>query len=251
MLQLQNINVSVCEGAAPSRVILRDINLHVHAGEFAVIVGGNGAGKSTLFNAIGGAIIPTAGDIIIGGENVTKLPQHKRSRYVARVVQDTASGTMSTMTVFENLSFAFMRGKRRKMLPYGTSARLKLFSKKLENIAMGLEKRMHDTVEKLSGGQRQIISLLMATLSPSKILLLDEITASLDPKVSDLTMKIANEMIERESRTTLMVTHNMSHAAGCGNRLLLLKNHHFTRDISGNQKKNITAAELARMVGEI
>jgi putative ABC transport system ATP-binding protein len=251
MLQLQNISVSVSDGAASSRTILRNVNLHIRRGEFVVVVGANGSGKSTLFNVISGLVVPTAGTIVVNGKNVTKLPQHRRSRDVARVAQDSMGGTVPTMTVFENLSLAFMRGKLRKFLPYATAARAKLFAEKLESVAMGLERRMHDAVGNLSGGQRQIVSLLMATLSPSEILLLDEITASLDPKISDATMEAANAMIEREARTTMVVTHNMSHALKYGNRLLILEDHNFIHDIGASEKKSITAADLVAMFGEI
>jgi putative ABC transport system ATP-binding protein len=251
VLILKNVSVTFNENAPTRTTVLRGINLRVHDGEFVVIIGGNGTGKSTLFNVIAGSVQPTSGSVIIGGEDVTKISQYGRSRAVARVVQDAGGGTMANLTIFENMSFALMRGKRRKLMPYVTPSRTKFFMEKLATFGMGLEKRIHDFVGNLSGGQRQIISLLMAVLSESKVLLLDEITAALDPKIAEKVMTIANKIIRQENRTTLMVTHNMSHAIQHGDRTLLLADHHFAKEFQGDEKKSLSPASLAEIFNEI
>jgi putative ABC transport system ATP-binding protein len=232
-------------------MILKNVNLRVQSGEFISIIGGNGTGKSTLFNVITGLLQPTRGEIILDNKNVTLTPQHRRSGDVAKVMQDTRTGTMANLTIFENLAFAFMRGKHRHLLPYSTSGRKKLFSEKLESLGLGLEKRMNDPVENLSGGQRQVISLLMAILTPSKILLLDEITGALDPKISDKVMELTDKMIRASGLTTLMITHNMSHAIKYGDRMLLLANHHFSQEFAGDEKKSLSPSKLVEMFHEI
>jgi putative ABC transport system ATP-binding protein len=247
MLTLKNIGVTVNGGTAFATRILDDINLSVRSGEFVVVVGGNGAGKSTLFNVIAGVLRPTTGHIVLGNKNITKFSQHRRSRYIARVAQNTSAGTMANLTIFENFAFAFMRGKCRNLLPYSTPARMRFFYEKLETLGVGLEKRMNTVVANLSGGQRQIISLLMSVLAPSKILLLDEITAALDPAVSNNVMALADEIIRNEGRTTLMITHNVPHAIKYGDRMLVLANHTFVNDFSGNGKKSLTPSNLAEI----
>ncbi|MDR1414130.1 MAG: ATP-binding cassette domain-containing protein [Puniceicoccales bacterium] len=251
MLVLKNINVSFNEGTPLHNVILRDVDLRAGNGEFITIIGGNGAGKSSLFNVITGLLRPTRGEIMLDNENVTMMSQHRRSRDVAKVMQDTRAGTMANLTIFENLAFAFMRGKHRKLLPYSTSAREKLLREKLESLGLGLEKRMDDMVENLSGGQRQVISLLMAILAPSKVLLLDEITGALDPKISDNVMALTDKIVRQAGLTTLMITHNMSHAIKYGDRMLLLANHHFLKEFAGEEKRSLSPLKLAEMFGEI
>ncbi|MDR1595853.1 MAG: ATP-binding cassette domain-containing protein [Puniceicoccales bacterium] len=251
MLILRNIGVKLNHGTALGTTILKNLTLHVKPGEFVVIIGGNGAGKSTLFNVIAGLLQPTSGKIILDGKDVTKISQHRRSRDIARVVQNTAAGTMANLTIFENLALAFLRGKWRKLLPYSTTSRAKFFSQKLGTLGIGLEKRIHTVVANLSGGQRQAISLLMSILAPSKILLLDEITAALDPLVSNNIMALADEIIGTEGRTTLMITHNMAHAIKYGDKMLLLANHTFLREFSSEEKKSLTPSGLAEIFSEI
>jgi putative ABC transport system ATP-binding protein len=251
VLVLKNIGVTFDGGTSIGSTILNGINLRVCGGEFVIIIGGNGAGKTTLFNVISGLLRPTTGQVMLDGKDMAKIPAHERSQYVARVVQNTMAGTMCNLTIFENLAFAFTRGKRRKLLPYSTSARRKIFAEKLESLGIGLEKRMNATVASLSGGQRQAIGLLMSVLAPSKILLLDEITAALDPKISDSVMALANKIIVAEGRTTLMITHNMAHATAYGDRMLLLANSHFQREFSGPEKEALTPSELAKVFGEV
>ncbi|MDR2737965.1 MAG: ATP-binding cassette domain-containing protein [Puniceicoccales bacterium] len=248
---MKNISVGFNGGTPVSSVVLKGLNLHVKAGEFVVIIGGNGTGKSTLFNVIAGLVRPTSGRVIIGGEDVTKISQHGRSGHIARVTQEISRGTMANLTIFENLSFASMRGKCRGLLPHSNALRRKVFSEKLASFGIGLENRMHNLVGNLSGGQKQMVSLLMAVLSESKILLLDEITAALDPKIAEKVMEFANKIVGRENKTTLMVTHNMSHAIKYGDRTLVLADRHFAREFHGAEKKALTPASLAEIFNEI
>jgi putative ABC transport system ATP-binding protein len=251
MLILEHIMVGFDEESNPFHMVLHCLNLHVKRGEFVVIIGGNGSGKSTLFNVIAGSLRPKVGKVILDDINVTKISQHGRSGDMARVEQNTFAGTMANMTVLENLAFAFMRGKNRKLLPYSYPARVEFFSQKLKSIGTGLEKRLQTPVSSLSGGQRQALSLLMAILAPSKILLLDEITAALDPATSDVIMGLADKIIRNEGRTTLMITHNMAHAIEYGDRLLLLADGAFVQEFRGKEKENLTPAALANIFDEI
>ncbi len=223
MLKLQNINVTLAKNTKLQRPVLKDLNLTINTNEFLIVVGGNGAGKSTMFNVISGFIKPDSGDIILDKRNITTSSQSQRSKDIAFVMQDPRIGTMENLTIFENLSFALNRGKSRSLLPISKCYRKELFREKLALLEMGLENRLDETVTNLSGGQRQALSLIMAILTDAKILLLDEVTAALDPKSAKTIMNLTNKLIRQEKRTAIMITHNMSDAKKYGDRLVTLK----------------------------
>jgi putative ABC transport system ATP-binding protein len=214
MLQLNNINV---------RNVLVDLNLTVKKNEFVLVVGDNGAGKTTLFNTISGYIVPKSGSIKIDGNDVTNIPQHERASVVSNVLQDPKAGTIANMTVRENLNIAYMRGKSRYASISDSPERDLLYVKKLGALNMHLEKRLDEYVGNLSGGQRQALSMVMSIIANSKILLLDEITAALDPKTSENILKIATDTVRREKKTCLMITHNIKHIDHIGDKVLRLK----------------------------
>ncbi len=211
MLQLKNINFST---------ILHNVNLQVADGEFVIIIGSNGSGKSTLFNIISGYMRPDSGSIMLANKDVTWHAQDKRATSVAIVMQDPRLGTMADMTIEENLSFAYMRGQKRGLQLHNTAQLRSLFQDKLAILGMGLENRLDDLVGILSGGQRQALSLVMAIIVDYKILLLDEITAALDPKSAETVMNITAKLVREEKRTAIMITHDMQHAARYGDRTL-------------------------------
>ena len=222
MLAINNLSITLNAGSALQRPILQDLSLHVDKGEFVVIIGGNGAGKSTLFQAIGGRLKPTQGHIFLEGQDLQTVPLRTQAAWVSKVMQDPTANTLGEMTLFENLAYAYKRGQRRWLTPYTTRARRDLFKQKLVLLEMGLEHRLDDFVSHLSGGQRQALALIVGLLVESKILLLDEITAALDPKTAEKVVKIAQHLVVTEKRTALMITHNMSHALQYGDRTLLL-----------------------------
>ena len=223
MLNLQNINFTLGMDIKLQRFILQNLNLNVKQGEFLVVIGGNGAGKSTMFNVISGALKPDSGSIILDSKDITNVSQNLRSRDISFVMQDPRMGTMENLSIFENLSFALNRGKRRSLLPFSKNNRMELFAQKLSMLGMGLENRLDEVVINLSGGQRQALSLIMAILTEAKILLLDEITAALDPKSAKNIMALTDKLIREEKRTAIMITHNMSDANRYGDRLVTLK----------------------------
>jgi putative ABC transport system ATP-binding protein len=199
--------------------ILKNLTLTVKPGEFLVIVGANGTGKTTLFNVISGAISPRSGEIIVNGENITNVPQYKRSRRISSVVQDPKCGTVGEMTILENMSMAYMRKKctknPRRIIDY--------FKEKLRVLGIGLENRLNEYVRNLSGGQRQALSLVMATLADYDLLLLDELTAALDPRTSDMVMEMTNKIVSCEKKTCLLITHNTKYMSSFGDRTLEMK----------------------------
>lgn len=223
MLTIQNLTFTLNPGTPSQKVILKNLNLHVHEGESVAIIGGNGAGKSTLFKLIAGSAFLDKGNIVIDGSDVTHLDERDRSSYVAQVVQDPRQGTLENMTIFENLALAFKRGEKRCLIPFTNKKRSDLFKEHLKMLQMNLEKRMETLVGHLSGGERQALSLVMATLQGSKILLLDEITAALDPKASVRILDIAKLIVQKERRTCLMITHHMQQAIDYASRILVLK----------------------------
>lgn len=250
MLALENIDVTLGKGTNLERVILKNLGLSVSSGDFITIIGRNGAGKSTLFRVISGDLNPDKGKVIIDKKDVTSLSRVKRSAFIAKVFQDPKQGTIDNMTIFENMAFALKRGLTRPLLPFNRKHRKEIFQEKLSLLKMGLEKRLNDLVSNLSGGQRQGLSLIMAILQGSSLLLLDEITAALDPKTADNVMKLTNDIVHTENRTTIMITHNMQHALTYGNRTLLLRNGHFMNEVSASEKKLLTAEALATRLDE-
>jgi putative ABC transport system ATP-binding protein len=251
MLKLTNINVTLGKKTKLEQTILKGLNLEVTEGEFVVIIGGNGAGKSTLLSTISGAITPDIGKVYLEGKDLTNTSQLCRSSLIATVLQDPKVGTMENMTIFENMALAFKRGQKRGLRLFSQQQRTMLFKKKLSILNMGLEERLKETVSHLSGGQRQVLSLIMALLQESKILLLDEITAALDPGSSESTMELINKIVREQKRTCIMITHHMAHAIKYGDRLLLLKNGVFLKEYDTLTRSKMTSAELAAQFGEI
>ena len=204
-----------------------------------------------ILNVISGVLIPDSGKVILDNNDITNSPQYKRSLAIAKVMQDPKVGTMENMTILENMAFAYLRGIKRGLTPYSNTKRKKIFQDKLSMLGMGLENRMDELVANLSGGQRQALSLIMAIIANSKVLLLDEITAALDPKIAESVMSIAAKVITENKLTTIMITHNMSHAIKYGNRILLLDNGQFIKEFSSGDKQVLTPLALAAEFGEI
>ena len=244
MLKLVDVHQKFEIGTVNEKHILRGINLNVKEGDFITIIGGNGAGKSTMLNAISGSNAITSGKIIIDDIDLTKSPEYKRAKYIGRVFQDTRMGTASDLSIEENLAIAYRRGKPRTLKFGITSKEKEMYKEILANLDLGLDKRLKDKTRYLSGGQRQALTLLMATFHHPKLLLLDEHTAALDPKtakkVLDLTVKIVGE----HNLTALMVTHNMKDALRIGNRIIMLHKGQIILDISGEEKKKLDVPDL-------
>ena len=244
MLDLINVHKTFNPGTINEKVALDGVNLHLDDGDFCTIIGGNGAGKSTTLNLIAGVFPADQGNIILDGVDITRLPEHKRAKYLGRVFQDPMMGTAATMGIEENLALANRRGQRRTLRPGITAQEREKFRKQLAALGLGLEDRMTSKVGLLSGGQRQALTLLMATLKKPRLLLLDEHTAALDPKTADKVLQITEEIVARDKLTTLMVTHNMKHAIQYGNRLIMMDAGKVVVDIRGEEKKNLTVRDL-------
>ena len=244
MLELKNISKTFNAGTVNQKVALNGLNLTMNEGDFVTVIGGNGAGKSTMLNAIAGVFPVDTGKILIDGVDVTALPEYKRAKYIGRVFQDPMMGTAATMQIEENLALAARRGKPRTLRLGITKADRAFYREQLQILDLGLEERMTTKVGLLSGGQRQALTLLMATLRKPDLLLLDEHTAALDPKTADKVLQITEEIVARDNLTTLMVTHNMKNAIQYGNRLIMMDAGHVVVDIRGEEKKNLTVRDL-------
>ncbi|WP_170242585.1 ATP-binding cassette domain-containing protein [Streptococcus suis] len=236
IVELKNARVVVNNGLDQERVILKDVNLTIYQGDFITILGGNGAGKSTLFNVIAGTLPLTSGTVSILGEDVTKRPAEKRAKYLSRVFQDPKMGTAPRMTVAENLLIAKYRGQGRGLVPRQLPQHLEEFEETLEKIGNGLEKHITTPAGLLSGGQRQALSLLMASIVKPELLLLDEHTAALDPKTSQSLMNLTDSLIADQELTALMVTHQMEDALNFGNRLIVMEDGQIIQDLNRQQK---------------
>jgi putative ABC transport system ATP-binding protein len=244
MLEIKNIYKTFNKGTPNEKSALNGITLTLNDGDFCTVIGGNGAGKSTMLNAIAGVWPVDSGAIIIDGEDVSALPEHKRAPYLGRVFQDPMTGTVADMEIVENLAIAARRGKRRG-LSWGVKKKEKeRYYEMLKEFDLGLEDRMTSKVGLLSGGQRQAITLLMATIQKPKLLLLDEHTAALDPKTAAKVLELSDKIISENNLTALMVTHNMKDAITHGNRLVMLNDGKVILDISGEEKKNLTVEQL-------
>ena len=244
MLELKNLYKTFNAGTVNEKRAIDGLDLTLEDGDFVTIIGGNGAGKSTTLNLIAGVFPADQGNIILDGVDITRLPEHKRAKYLGRVFQDPMMGTASTMGIEENLALANRRGQRRTLRPGITAQEREKFRKQLAALGLGLEDRMTSKVGLLSGGQRQALTLLMATLKKPRLLLLDEHTAALDPKTADKVLQITEEIVARDKLTTLMVTHNMRHAIQYGNRLIMMDAGKVVVDIRGEEKKNLTVRDL-------
>ncbi len=244
MLKVTNLQKTFNPGTVNEKVALRGLNLELKDGEFVTVIGGNGAGKSTLFNAISGVWKPDYGTIEIDGVDVTNMPEHKRAQFLGRVFQDPMKGTSPDMEIAENLAIAARRGTKRKLIWGVRKAERVRYKKLLADLDLGLEDRLSSKVGLLSGGQRQAVTLLMATLNRPKLLLLDEHTAALDPKTASKVLSLTERVVRENNLTTLMITHNMKDAITYGNRLIMLYDGKIMVDISGEEKKNLTVKDL-------
>ena len=245
MLDIQNISKTFEKGTVNEHVAINNLSLKLEDGEFVTVVGSNGAGKSTLFNAICGSFMADEGHIFLDDMDITYKSEHSRAKMIGRVFQDPMKGTAPNMTIEENLALAYTRAS--KQSPFSraiTKKKIQFFRENLARYNMGIEDRMKTKIGLLSGGQRQVVTLLMCTLSIPKLLLLDEHTAALDPKTSDMVMNLTRKIVEEQELTTLMITHNMEHAIEYGNRLVMLYHGKIVVDVRGEEKKNLTVAEL-------
>ena len=244
MLELKNIYKTFNPGTINEKIALNGLNLTLNEGDFVTVIGGNGAGKSTMLNAVAGTWFVDEGQILIDGTDVTKLPEHKRAAYLGRVFQDPMTGTAATMGIEENLALAKRRGKLRSLRSGITKAEREEYRELLKVLGLGLEDRLTSKVGLLSGGQRQALTLLMATLKKPKLLLLDEHTAALDPKTAAKVLEITEMIVNRDHLTTLMITHNMQDAIAHGNRLIMMMEGKIILDIQGEEKKQLTVRNL-------
>ena len=244
MLELKNIYKTFNAGTVNEKMALRGLNLTLEDGDFVTVIGGNGAGKSTMLNAIAGVWPVDQGQILIGDADVTKLPEYKRAKYLGRVFQDPMTGTAATMEIQENLALALRRGDSRTLKAGITKKEHAKYREMLATLGLGLEDRMTSKVGLLSGGQRQALTLLMATLKKPKLLLLDEHTAALDPKTAAKVLQTTDMIVNRDNLTTLMITHNRKDANAHGNRLIMMMDGNIILDIRGEEKKKLTVADL-------
>ena len=244
MLEIKNVYKTFNAGTVNEKVALQDLNLTLEDGDFVTVIGGNGAGKSTMLNAVAGVWPIDMGKILIDGQDVTRLSEHQRAKYIGRVFQDPMMGTAATMGIEENLALAARRGVTRSLKVGITKKEREEYHELLKTLDLGLEDRMTSKVGLLSGGQRQAVTLLMATLKKPKLLLLDEHTAALDPKTAAKVLELSDQIVQESNLTTLMITHNMKDAIAHGNRLIMMDAGHVVVDISGEDKKKLTVPDL-------
>ena len=250
MLKLENVWKTFNPGTINEKVALQCLNLTMEEGDFVTVIGGNGAGKSTMLNAVAGVFGVDSGKILIDGVDVTNLPEYKRAKYIGRVFQDPMMGTAATMQIEENLALAARRGQSRTLRSGITRTERESYREQLKILGLGLENRMTAKVGLLSGGQRQALTLLMATLQKPKLLLLDEHTAALDPKTAAKVLDATQRIVEKDHLTTLMITHNMRDAIAYGNRLIMMYDGHVVVDVSGEEKKNLTVEHLLSLFSQ-
>ena len=250
MLHVEHVSKTFFPGTINEKKALQDLSLHLEPGDFATVIGGNGAGKSTTLNAIAGVFPIDKGKIIIDGEDITKEPEHKRAKYIGRVFQDPMLGTAAGMMIEENLSLAARRGETPGLGWSLSSDQHDRFYELLKELDLGLEDRMTAKVGLLSGGQRQALTLLMATLKKPKLLLLDEHTAALDPATAKKVLELSDKIISDNKLTALMITHNMTDAIRHGNRLIMMDRGKIVLDISGEEKSRLTKADLLERFAE-
>lgn len=245
VLDLKNVGKTFNPGTVNEKKALTGVNLHLEPGDFATIVGSNGAGKSTLFNAIAGSFVPDTGSIVLDGQDITFLPDYRRSKTIGRMFQDPLRGTAPNMTIEENLALAYLRASGQTS-PFSRINRAdrELFASRLAQLGLGLENRMKQPVGLLSGGQRQALTLLMATLVTPKLLLLDEHTAALDPATADKVLELTKSIVAEHHITCLMITHNMHDALTLGNRTLMMDSGRIVLDIAGPEREGLTVDDL-------
>lgn len=250
MLEIKDLCVTFNKGTVNEKKALNGLNLTLAPGDFVTVIGGNGAGKSTLLNAVCGTWRPDSGSISVDGEEITWMPEYKRAKYFGRVFQDPMKGTAPDMEIAENLAIAARRGKKRKFLWGIRRGERDVYREKLRELGLGLEDRLSSKVGLLSGGQRQAVTLLMASLIRPKVLLLDEHTAALDPKTAAKVLEITDRIVSENNLTTLMITHNMRDAIAHGNRLIMMHEGRVVVDVSGEEKKNLTIEQLLGLFEE-
>ena len=251
MLKLEHLYKTFNPGTINQKVALSDLSLHLNPGDFVTVIGGNGAGKSTMLNAIAGVWAVDSGRIILDGQDVTALPEHKRAKLIGRVFQDPMMGTAPKMQLEDNLALAMRRGQRRGLGWGVTKAEREVYREKLKTLNLGLEDRMTVKVGLLSGGQRQALTLLMASLQKPKLLLLDEHTAALDPATAAKVLDLSDRIVAENQLTALMITHNMTDAIKHGNRLIMMNEGKIILDISGEEKKQLTKQMLMDKFAEV
>ncbi len=251
MLDIQNISKTFHPGTVNEKTALNGLSLHLNEGDFVTVIGGNGAGKSTMLNAVAGVWPVDEGQITIDGISVTRLPEHKRAKYVGRVFQDPMTGTAATMQIEENLALAARRGSLRTLRQGISHKEREEYREKLKVLNLGLEERLTTKVGLLSGGQRQALTLLMATLKRPKILLLDEHTAALDPKTAAKVLEATDRIVERDHLSAIMITHNMKDAIAHGNRLVMMHEGRIIYDVAGGEKTRLTVADLLQKFEEV
>ena len=251
MLKIENIRKVFNPGTINEKVALDGVDLTLEEGEFVTVIGGNGAGKSTTLNAVAGVWPVDSGKIYIGGEDVTKLSEHRRAQYLGRVFQDPMTGTATTMSIEENMAIAARRGKSRGLRWGITKAEREKYREMLSTLHLGLEDRLTSKVGLLSGGQRQAIALLMSTMTPIDFLILDEHTAALDPKTAEIIMQLTDQVVREKKVTTIMVTHNLRYAVEYGSRLLMMHEGKVILDKTGEEKKNVDTEEIMKIFNQI
>lgn len=251
MLRVENVWKTFNAGTVNEKTALSGLNLHLNEGDFVTVIGGNGAGKSTMLNAVAGVWPVDEGKLFIDNVDVTKLPEHKRAAYLGRVFQDPMTGTAAGMQIEENMALAARRGAMRFLKPGITQKEREYYKERLSALGLGLEDRLTSKVGLLSGGQRQALTLLMATLKKPRLLLLDEHTAALDPKTAAKVLEATDRIVGEDNLTTLMITHNMKDAIAHGNRLIMMYEGHVIYDVAGEEKKNLKVSDLLTKFEEV
>ena len=251
MLDIQNLSKTFNPGTVNEKKALSSLSLHLDEGDFVTIVGSNGAGKSTLFNAIAGSFYADEGSISLAGKDITFVPEHERSRCIGRLFQDPLRGTAPSMTIEENLALAYLRAAHGNPFSRISKKDKEFFAEQLKQLDMGLEDRMKNPVGLLSGGQRQALTLLMATMVPPQLLLLDEHTAALDPATAAKVLELSDRIVRENQLTAMMITHNMKDAIVHGNRLIMMNEGHIILDIEGEEKKKLTKQDLLEKFAEV
>lgn len=246
MITLEKIDKYFHKGSVNEVFALNGVSLQIDEGDFITVIGSNGAGKSTLLNCIAGSFFPDSGRIEINNCNVTTWPEYKRAKFISRVFQDPLLGTCPSATIEQNMALAIRRGKKRGLAPGVKSKDRSFFRQQLQQLGLGLEERLLDAVGLLSGGQRQALTMLMATMLRPEVLLLDEHIAALDPKTANQILTLTRDIIQEQGLTALMITHNMQHAIDFGNRLIMLHQGKIISDITGSEKKNLTVKDLVQ-----
>ena len=250
MLKLQNISKTFNKGTASAKQAINNLSLQLNPGDFVSIIGSNGAGKSTVFNAIGGSFLVDSGHIFLENEDITFMSEHKRARQIGRLFQDPLRGTAPNMTIEENLAFVYLRANKHRSIFGITNKERDFFRTKLAELDLGLENRLKSKVGLLSGGQRQALTLLMATMITPKLLLLDEHTAALDPATADKVLTLTEKIVATGQITTMMITHNIASALTLGNRTVMMNNGQIILDISGEERTKMTVPQLLELFKE-